>query len=129
MLAARDKDSGAGVSETQIREKIITLMLASHEASATGLMWTVYLLSQHSMVKERLVAELTSVLGGGPASNSDLPQLPYLKQVVHESMRLYLPVWGIARRCTKETEIGGFRIPRDSYVAVTMCALHRHPDY
>ncbi len=129
LLAARDEESGAGMSETQIRDEIITLMLAGHETSATGLMWTFYLLSQHPEVEERLVAELASILGGGPATSSDLPQLPYLKQVVQESMRLYPPVWGIARRCTEETEIGGFRIPRDSYIAVTMYALHRHPDY
>ena len=99
------------MSETQIREKIITLMLANHETSATGLMWTFYLLSEHHEVEERLVAELASVLGGDPATSSELPQLPYLKQVVQESMRLYPPVWRIARRYTEATESGGFRIP------------------
>ena len=44
-------------------------------------------------------------------------------------MRLYPPAWGIARRCTEETEFGGYRIPRDAYIAITLCALHRHPDY
>lgn len=107
LLAARDEESGVGMSETQIRDEIITLMLAGHETSATGLMWTFYLLSQHPEVEERLVAELVSILGGDPATSSDLPQLPYLKQVVQESMRLYPPVWGIARRCTEETEIAG----------------------
>lgn len=129
LLAARDEDTGEGMSEVQIRDEIITLMLAGHETSATALTWTFHLLAQHPEVEARLVAELDSVLGGRPATSADLARLPYLKQVVQESMRLYPPVWGIARRLTEETEFGGYRIPADSYIAITIYALHRHPQY
>ena len=129
LLAARDEETGEGMSATQVRDEIITLMLAGHETSATALTWTFYLLAQHPEVEARLCQELASVLSGRAAASSDLPHLPYLKQVVQESMRLYPPVWGIARRCTEETEFGGYRIPRDAYIAITMYALHRHPDY
>ncbi len=129
LLAARDEETGEGMSEAQIRDEIITLMLAGHETSATALTWTFYLLAQQPDVEARLCEELTRVLGGRAAASSDLPQLPYLKQVVQESMRLYPPVWGIARRCTEETEFGGYRIPRDAYIAITLYALHRHRDY
>ena len=129
LLAARDEETGEGMSEAQIRDEIITLMLAGHETSATALTWTFYLLAQQPDVEARLCEELTRVLGGRAAASGDLPQLPYLKQVVQESMRLYPPVWGIARRCTEETEFGGYRIPRDAYIAITIYALHRHRDY
>lgn len=129
LLAARDPETGHGMHEKQMRDEIITLMLAGHETSSTALTWTFYLLSQNPDVEIRLRKELANVLGGRPAMSDDLPRLPYLKQVVQESMRLYPPVWGIARRCMEEVEFGGYRIPREAYIAITMYALHRHPDY
>ncbi len=129
LLAARDTDTGEGMNEAQMRDEIITLMLAGHETSATALTWTFHLLAQHPAIEERLCAELSTVLGGRPALSADLAQLPYLKQVVQESMRLYPPVWGIARRCVEETEFGPYRIPKGAYLAITMYALHRHPQY
>ena len=129
LLAARDEDTGEGMDAEQMRDEIITLMLAGHETSATALTWTFYQLAQHPQVEEQLVAELDCVLGGRPATSADLANLPYLKQVVQESMRLYPPVWGIARRSTEESEFGGYRIPADSYIAITMYVLHRHPEY
>ncbi len=129
LLAARDEDSGEGMSEAQMRDEIITLMLAGHETSATALDWTFHLLAQHPEVEARLLDELDRVLGGRPATSADLPALPYLKQVVQESMRVYPPVWGIARRATVESEFGGYRIPAGSYLAITMYVLHRHPEF
>lgn len=129
LLKARDDETGEGMDEAQMRDEIITLMLAGHETSATALTWTFYLLSQHPEVEQRLCAELESVLGGRTATSADLPNLPYLKQVIQESMRVYPPVWGIARRSTEETEFGGFRIPANSYIAITAYVLHRHPEF
>jgi enediyne biosynthesis protein E7 len=129
LLAARDPDSGEAMDREQMRDEIITLLLAGHETSATGLSWTFYLLAQHPEIEERLCAELAAVLGGRPAESGDLARLPYLKQVVQESMRLYPPVWGIARRCMEDTEFGGYRIPKDAYLSISMYALHRHPKY
>jgi len=129
LLAARDPQTGHGMSEKQMRDEIITLMLAGHETSSTALTWTFYLLSQHPDIERRLRGELANVLGGRAAMSDDLPRLPYLKQVVQESMRLYPPVWGIARRSAEEVEFSGYRVPRDAYIAITMYALHRHPDY
>ncbi len=129
LLAARDEDSGEGMNDKQIRDEIITLMLAGHETSATALVWTFYLLARHPDIEQRLLEELEQVLGGRAALSADLANLPYLKQVVQESMRIYPPVWGIARRSSEESEFGGFRIPADSYLAITMYVLHRHPDY
>lgn len=129
LLAARDEDTGEGMDADQMRDEIITLMLAGHETSATALCWTLYQLGQQPEVEARLVEELRSVLGGRPAESSDLPQLPYLKQVVQESMRLYPPVWGIARRATEEAVFGDFHIPAGAYLSITMYTLHRHPDF
>ena len=129
LLAARDADSGEGMSRAQMRDELITLLLAGHETSATALVWTYHLLGQHPDIEARLVAELDRELGGRAAHSADLLRLPYLKQVVQESMRLYPPVWGIARRANEDAEFGGYRVPAGAYLSISMYALHRHPDY
>ncbi|CAN0493675.1 unnamed protein product, partial [Phaeothamnion confervicola] len=129
LLAARDTDTGEGMSRAQMRDELITLLLAGHETSATALVWTYHLLGQHPDIETRLVEELDRELGGRAAQSADLPRLPYLKQVVQESMRLYPPVWGIARRANEDAEFGGYRVPAGAYLSISMYALHRHPDY
>ena len=129
LLAARDPETGEGMSRAQMRDELITLLLAGHETSATALVWTYHLLGQHPEIEQRLVEELARELGGRSAQSGDLARLPYLKQVVQESMRLYPPVWGLARRANEETEFGGYRIPAGAYISISMYALHRHPDY
>jgi cytochrome P450 len=129
LLAARDEDSGAGLPARQVRDEIVTLLLAGHETSATALGWTFHLLAQHPDIEAQLLDELTRELDGRPARAADLARLPMLKQVVQESMRLYPPVWGISRAVTDDVEFGGWRIPAGAYLAILPYALHRHPAY
>jgi len=127
LLAARDDASSERMSGQQVRDEIVTLMLAGHETSATALGWSFHLLAQHPDIEEQLVDELARELEGRPALAGDLARLPFLKQVVQESMRLYPPVWGISRAVTNDVEFGGFRIPAGAYLAILPYALHRHP--
>ena len=129
LLAARDAETGEGMDETQMRDEVVTLMLAGHETSANALTWTLYLLDANPAVEARLVEELAAHLNGAPATAADLPRIPYLKQVVQESMRLYPPVWAYARRSVHEVEFGGHLLPADAYVGVVPWALHRHPEF
>ena len=129
ILSARDAETGAGMDETQIRDEVITLMLAGHETSANALAWTMYLLATHPEIEKRLYEELDAALGGGPASAADLSQVPYLKQVVQESMRVFPPVWAVARRSEEPALYDGFVIPERSYIGIAIYALHRHPDW
>ena len=126
LLDARDKETGEPIDETQIRDEVVTLMLAGHETSANAVTWTLYLLATHPEVEARLTEVLDAHLSGAPATAADLPSVPYLKQVVQESMRIYPPVWGYSRRAEREAEIGGYVLPAKAYVAVVPYALHRH---
>ena len=128
LLAARDEQDQP-MPDRQIRDEAITLLLAGHETSATALDWTFHLLGQHPEVEATLLDELTRVLNGAPATAADLARLPFLKQVVQESMRLYPPVWGLSRHAEQDAEFGGYRIPKDAYVVVMPYTLHRHPDW
>ena len=129
LISSRDPETGEGMDEKQMRDEVVTLMLAGHETSANALTWTLFLLAAHPEVEARLGEELAAHLNGVPAAAADLARLPYLRQVVQESMRIYPPVWGYSRRSEHEEEFGGCVLPADAYVAVMPWALHRHPDF
>ena len=129
LLNARDEETGEGIDETQVRDEIVTLMLAGHETSANALAWTLYLLATHPEVEARLTEDLAARLNGAPATAADLPRIPYLKEIVQESMRIYPPVWAYARRSEQEEEFDGCVLPANGYVAVVPYALHRHPEF
>ena len=84
LLNARDEETGEGIDETQVRDEVVTLMLAGHETSANALAWTLYLLATHPEVEARLTEDLAARLNGAPATAADLPRIPYLKQVVQD---------------------------------------------
>ena len=129
LLNAHDGETGEGIEEAQVRDEVVTLMLAGHETTANALAWTLYLIATHPEVETRLTEVLTAHLDGAPATAADLPQIPYLKQVVQESMRIYPPVWGFSRRAERAAEFDGYVLPANAYIAVVPYALHRHPDF
>ena len=119
----------ADMDERQLRDEVVTLMLAGHESSAVAIAWTLHLLATHPDIDARLADELIAELGGAPARACDLPRVPYLKQVVQESMRIYPPAWGYSRRSEHEEEFGDFVLPAKSFVDVITYALHRHREF
>lgn len=129
LISARDDDSGEGMDEKQMRDEVVTLMLAGHETSATALSWTLYLLAKHPEIMQRLAGELDAVLHGAPATSADVSSIPYLKQVVQESMRIYPPVWAIARRSHHDERFGDYDVPAGAYIGIVPYALHRHPEF
>ena len=113
LIGALDEERGEGMDERQMRDEVVTLMLAGHETSANALAWTLYLLGKHPDVETRLHRDPgEATLDGAAATADDLPRIPYLKQVVQESMRLYPPVWAYARRAEQEEEFNGLPAAR-----------------
>ena len=126
LLSARDDDGGR-MSETQLRDEVVTLMLAGHETTALTLAFIFHALGQHPSVHARLVAEVDAVLGGREATFADLARLPYTDAVVHESMRVYPPAWIVGRENTEPFEVGGYTIPPRTQFQIMTYALHRDP--
>jgi cytochrome P450 len=126
LMAAEDEEGdGARLTETEIRDELVTLFLAGHETTAQTLTWTWYLLSQHPEIQKRLHAELDSVLGGRTPTYDDLEGLPYTDQVVSEALRLYPPVYLIARRAIADTKIGGYDIEKNAELALWVYLTQR----
>ena len=126
LLAARD-ESGEAMSDRQVRDEVMTLLLAGHETTALALTFTFFLLAQHGDVERNLVAELDEVLGGEAPTVADLDDLTYLEQVVTESMRLYPPVPGIVREPVEDDRVGDYRIPAGVTVSMSQHVVHRDP--
>jgi cytochrome P450 len=125
LLAAVDEESGDRMSDQQLRDEMMTLLLAGHETTAGGLTWTWYLLSRHPEVEAKLVEELRRVLAGRAPSLSDLSKLPYTEMVIREALRLYPPASGIAREPIEDVTIGGYDVPKGSLVVVNTYAMQR----
>lgn len=125
LLSARDPDTGAGMAPRQVRDELMTFVLAGHETTATALSWTHLLLSRNPDAREALLAEVDEVLGGAPPQAADVARLPWTTAVIREAMRLYPPVWGLAREAAVETELAGRRVPAGTVVVVLPYLAHR----
>ncbi len=127
LLAAKDSETGAGMTDAEIRDELVIIFLAGHETTALAMTYVWYLLSQHPAIEAKLHAELAAVLGGRAPAHDDLANLPYTRMVIEESMRLYPPAPGLSGRVALEAdEIAGQPIPKDAMVLITPWVVHRH---
>jgi cytochrome P450 len=139
LLAARDPQAegtpgaGAGMSDEQVRDEVLTIFLAGYETVANGLTWTWYLLSQHPEVEAKLHAELDEVLGAGREARlptlADYPNLRYTEQVFAESMRLYPPAWAMGRMSTRPVRLGPYCIPPGAHFFFSQYMMGRTAEY
>jgi cytochrome P450 len=129
LLAARDEDTGEGMSDQQIRDEVMTLILAGHETTGAALTWTWYLLSQNPDARSKLQAELDQVLSGRAPRLDDLDLLPYTRMAFAEAMRLYPPAWGLPREAIAADTLSGYHIPAGSLVNLSQWVTQRHPDF
>jgi len=128
LLAARDPETGEGMSDRQLRNEILTIFLAGHETTSNALSWTWYLLAQNLEAEARLHDELDRVLGGRMPTAADLAALKWTRMVVEEAMRLYPPAHAIARMAIGEDRIGGVRIPPRASISISIYVTHRNPN-
>jgi len=128
-LQARDEEGGEGMSNRQIRDEVMTLLIAGHETVASALTWTWYLLSTHPDVEQRLFDEVFGLLKGYPPTTRDLDNLPYTAQVFTEALRLYPPAWLITRKAQAEDEILGYPIPAGAIMVISPYVIHRLETY
>src|SRR5258708_7488522 len=127
MLMAEQDDEGNRMTDRQLRDEAVTIVLAGHETTANALAWAWYLLSQHPEVEAKLHAELDSVLGGRLPALKDLGQLPYLDMVIKETMRLYPPIPIIGRMATEDIEVGGYLVRKGLGITISPHVIHRDP--
>lgn len=121
--------AGANFGDRDLRDQILTLLLAGHETTASSLAWTFFLMSNHPWAWRKMRAEVDLVLGDRPPTQKDLPKLVWTQMVFQEALRLYPPVWLIPRRAIAADEVDGYHIPMDSDVLISPFVIHRDPRY
>ncbi len=126
LLLARDEDD-KGMSDEQVRDETVTLMLAGHETTANALNWTFKLLAENPEAEAKLHAELDAVLGGRAPTLADLKTLPYTEMVVKESLRLYPPAYSFGRMAIEDTTIAGYTVPANTDINVFTFVTQRDP--
>jgi len=115
------------MSDDQLRDEIVTLIVAGFESTASLLVWTVYFLSENPHVLERVRNEADSVLQGRMPGNSDLRELEYTKRVIQEVARLRPTVWWFSRTAIEDDVIGGEHIKAGTTVLICQYVLHKLP--
>jgi cytochrome P450 len=129
LMSARDKDSGEPMAERELIDEVLTLIVAGHETTASGLNWTWYLLAQHPQVAARLHAELDAAPELTAPGLAQMEGLSFTRQVIDEALRLYPPGWLLSRRTIEADVLGGYAVPANSNVLLPLYLLHRHPQF
>ena len=129
LLAARDSESERRLTDVEVRDEVMTIMLAGHETSATALTWTLYLLGAHREAELAVHEELERVLGGEPPSVDVLPQLRETRAAAEEAMRLYPPIYAFDRQAVAADTVGGYDLPAGASVSLCPYVTHRLPEF
>jgi cytochrome P450 len=128
LLLARDEEDGSGLTDAQVRDEVMTLLLAGHETTANALTWAWYELARNPGVLATLTAEVDK-LGKRTLAIEDLTAMPYNLAVVEEAMRMHPPAYMTGREAMVDLTIGGHALPKGSIVAVNIRGIHRRADY
>jgi len=127
LIAARDEDDGGVMTDRQIRDEVMTLILAGHETTANALAWALHALGRDAAARERVEAEADS-LGGRAPTADDLPRLTYTAMVIEEAMRLWPPAYVLGRTATRDVTVGGYHLPAGAAIFVNTWGMHRSAD-
>ena len=130
LMQSQDTEEGTGgMSDEQVRDECVTALLAGNETTANGLCFALWLVAQHPEAQQRLHQEACEVLGDRSATAQDYAALPFAHACFAEAMRLYPPVWTIARTAFEAYEWRGFQVPRGSILLAPQWVLHRDPRF
>lgn len=126
LMAGEDPKSGRKMTTEELRDNLLTFIVAGHETTALTLAWALYLCAFDQTVQDRARDEARAILGDRAATAADVPHLPYIRQVIDETLRLYPPAAFLSRTARKADELCGREVRRGDTVILPIYALHRH---
>lgn len=128
LISARD-DTGRPLSHRDLRDEVLTFLISGHETTGNSLAWALLALARAPEVAERVAREVDGVVGHRMVAASDLPSLPLTSAVLRETLRLYPPIWVMARSALAPDRVGGFDVTPGTSVYIPPYAVHRHPGF
>ncbi len=129
LMDARDEETGERMSDRQLRDEVLTILLTGHETVAVALTAVFALLAMHPDVRAKLEREVDRVLAGRLPAFDDLEALPYTRKVIEESLRLYPPIYATARTAKTADRVSGYDVDAGSIVTLSPYLTHRHPEF
>lgn len=129
LLKATDEDTGESMDDQQLRDELLTLLVAGFETSANALTWGIWELFKHPKIVGKLRQELDEIPDLKALSFQELLSLPYTNMVINEFLRMYPPVWGISRCAKEDDELGGYPIKKGTQILFHIYSIQRNPDY
>lgn len=128
LIAARNL-GGQPLTEREIRDEIVTFIVAGHETVAAALTWSWALLAAHPKIQDQLHSEVNAVVSPADLRLDQLSELPFTRACIDEALRLYPPAWLITRKALSEDELVGADIPAGALIIMSPWLVHRHPDF
>ena len=117
----------SGLTDREVRDELVTMVIAGHETVAASLTWTLMLLAEHPTIQERVRTELAAL--PGPVSLLDhRDRVPWTRAVVDEALRLFPPAWVISRRSDRDDVVGGVAVPAGTLAIISPWLVHRRGD-
>jgi cytochrome P450 len=129
LLRAHAASQPNGLGARDVRDEVMTILLAGNDTTALALAWTWHLLAQHPEVEARLHAELDAVLGDREPTPDDAARLPFTLSVFTEALRLYPPAWMVGRTAVRAVTVGNYTIPAGATVILSPYVTQRNSRY
>ncbi len=126
LLDGEDPETGRSMSTAELRDNLLTFIVAGHETTALTLAWALYLCAFDQGVQTRARAEAQEALKGRTATADDLPNLPYIRMIIDEALRLYPPAGIISRTAQKDDSLCEREVKKGDTVMIPIYALHRN---
>lgn len=126
LLGGHDPKSGRTMTTAELRDNLLTFIVAGHETTALTLAWSFYLVAFDQDVQDRARAEAQSVLDGRTATGNDVARLPFIRKIIDEALRLYPPAGMVSRTSLAHDTLSGAEILPGDTVIIPIYALHRH---
>jgi len=129
LLSAKDPETGAGMTPSQLRDETTTLLVTGHESTANAAVWLIYTLAQHPEIEAKVRDEIERVCGANTPTDEDLRKLTYQRMVIDEVIRLYPPAWTVSRTAIEDDVIDGYHVPAGTNMMVSPYVIQRNPRY
>ncbi len=129
LMTTRDEETGESLDNQALQDEVMTMFVAGHDTTAAALIWTIYALDRNPEVKQKMIQELDQFFHGQPINGELLHQLPYMKMVIQEAMRLYPPVWAFGRKSKENDVLLDATIQQGQSINIPIYCVHRHPDF
>jgi cytochrome P450 len=129
LMETRHEESGEPMSDVEVMDEVLGMIIGGHETSSSALAWLWYELNRHPHVQQKLFDEVDSVVGKRELTLAELPQLRYARMVIEETLRLHPPFWFENRNVAQAVELGGVTLPPGAVVLSSRYSLHRHAEF